>query len=90
MSEIMINPDEVEAKAGEMKKLTADLKSKVEEIHTTATSLKNVWQDQAQETFEGDFNKLTQSFEGFIDEVPNFINQANVHADNMRKIGTTC
>ena len=87
MSEIMINPEEVEAKAAEMKQLTAQMKSKVEEVHATANSLKSVWQDVSMEGFEGDFTKLTQSFAGFLEEVPTFINQANQHAEDMRKIG---
>ena len=87
MSEIMISPDEVEAKAAEMQNLTKQMKGKVEEVHTTARSLKEIWQDKAQENFEGDFNKLAQSFTGFIEEIPAFIKQAEAHADAMRRVG---
>lgn len=87
MSEIMINPDEVEAKAAEMKNLAEQMKKKAEEVHTTAKSLKEVWQDEAQESFEGDFNKLSQSFTGLIGEIPAFIKQANAHAEAMRQAG---
>ena len=87
MSEIMINPDQVEAKAAEMENLAKQMKNKAENVNTTAKSLKKVWQDEAQESFEGDFNKLSQSFTGLIDEISTFIKQANAHAEAMRNAG---
>lgn len=87
MSEILINPDQVEQKASEMEKLVKNLKLKIEEVNGTATSLKEVWQDTVQENYESDFTRLSQNFHTLTDSLPAYIAQAHNHADIMRRLG---
>lgn len=87
MSEVMINPDQVDKKANEIETLAKTMKAKVEEVHTLAVSLKEVWQDEAQEEFETSFTKLSNSFEEFISAIPGYAAQAHNHADIMRRTG---
>lgn len=86
----LINPDQVEAKADSMESLTRNMRAKVEQVHSLAKSMKEVWQDTAQEDYEADFTKLSQGFESFAEAIPEFIQRARSHADLMRKVGKSC
>lgn len=87
MSEVLINPDSVVEKVEGLDSLTKRMKTKVEEVHSLAKSMKESWQDTVQENYESDFAKLSQSFESFADSIPEFTRQAQSHAELMRKVG---
>lgn len=87
MSEVLINPDQVVSKVESLDALTKRMKAKVEEVHGLAKSIKESWQDTAQENFEADFSKLSQGFESFSDALPEFTQQAQSHAELMRSVG---
>lgn len=87
MSEVLINPDQVVAKANDLNAMAKQMKAKVEEVHALAQSMKAVWQDTAQENYESDFAKLSEGFTSFINSIPEFTSQAEAHAELMRRIG---
>lgn len=87
MSEVLINPDQVVAKANDLNSLAKRMKAKVDEVHSLAKSMGTVWKDTAQENFERDFSKLSGSFTSFIEAIPEFTSQAEAHAELMRTIG---
>lgn len=87
MSEILINPDQVVSTVETLNALTKQMRAKVEQVHGLAKSMKESWQDTAQENYEGDFAKLSQSFESFSDSIPEFTSQARAHAELMRAVG---
>lgn len=87
MSEVLINPDQVVAKANELNSLAKKMTAKVDEVHGLAQSMSAVWQDTAQEHYESDFAKLSSGFTSFIESIPEFTSQAEAHAELMRAIG---
>lgn len=87
MSEVMINPNQVEEKAANMETLAKSMQAKVQEVHNLAGRLKEVWQDEVHEEFESSFTKLSASFEELINAIPGYANLAKSHAERMRQIG---
>ena len=87
MSNVMINPDQVDSYADNMKSLATKMVNKINEVHSLAQSMKNVSQDEFQESFDADFAKLSQGFAEFAQNVGEYTSAAKNHASIMRQIG---
>lgn len=87
MSYIKITPEKLIALADEMDGKARAMKAKVEKVHSLAQGMKSVWQDNAQEEYDRDFTKLSESFEEYLAALPSFIDQAKEHANNMIRVG---
>ena len=87
MSEIKITPQALISLADEVDGKAKVMKAKLQEAHTLAKSLQNVWQDTAQEEYDKEFAKLSSNFDEYLASLPGFVQQAKDHAQAMINVG---
>ncbi|MBO5373339.1 MAG: WXG100 family type VII secretion target [Lachnospiraceae bacterium] len=79
---ITVTTGQIEAKAGELKKLNADFKKRIEELVTEEKALNAMWDGEANDAFH-------QSFNNDIIQMNNFYNAIEQYVAKLNEIATT-
>ena len=82
---LVVDPQEVLNKSADMKNIRNDLSSILTSIGDAMTSLKNIWESEASNTFQVQFEKIQTATEDILKIVDEYTGDLDEIAENYMK-----